>query len=130
MGHNTGSGWCYGGAEVKGPQFVAGQTGPLGIKDPEGRGSYGDWGIGIPVVKDRRYQLIELDPVEDVSPMKGVNPFRTLITLEMAKVIDDAVKAEVTRQMQEWAPDERAIEAAITRLISERTIQLTPRPPR
>jgi hypothetical protein len=110
--------YCFGGAEVKGPQFVAAQSGPLAIKDPETVGSYGDWSIGIAVAKDQRYQIIMLDPIdlgptwnreieEGIAAATGdpINPFRTLATLEAAKMIHDTVKAEVTRQMQEWRPD-------------------------
>jgi hypothetical protein len=131
--------YCFGGAEVKGPQFTAGRSGTVVVQDTLGSYSSG----GIAVAKGVRYQIIEVDPIdlgptwnreieEAVAAATGdpINPFKTLATLEMAMVIDDAVKAEVTRQMQEWAPDERAIEIVVRRLIEGRTIQLTPRSPR
>ena len=53
------------------------------------------------------------------TPMEGLNPFKTLITLEMAKMIDDAVTAE----MSEWAPNEQFIKERVT---AEVTRQLQP----
>jgi hypothetical protein len=103
--------YCPGGAEVKGPQFVAALPGNLQIVGAHGMGH----SSGIAVAKDQRYQIIEVDPIDrDTGLIEGINPFRTLVTLEMAKVIDDAVKVEVTHQMQEWAPDERVIKERVT----------------
>lgn len=87
--------WCYGGAEVKGPQFTAGRSAALVVQDEFG----GYTSTGIAVARDQRYQILTLDPVEDTNPMAGVNPFRTLADLQLAKVIDDAVKDEVKRQL-------------------------------
>jgi hypothetical protein len=90
-GHQPVSGGeiCPGGAEVKGPQFTPPHGGVLVVTE----GAISDWGYhstGVAVAKDQRYQLIEVDPIEN--PMEDVNPFRTL-------VMHDAVKAEVTRQL-------------------------------
>jgi hypothetical protein len=129
----SGQGHCPGGAEVKGPQFTPPWSATLAAhwlnRSDE------TWDLGIAVAKGVRYQIIELDPIdlgpgtreieEAVAAASGqaINPFGTLVTLEYAKVIDDAVKAEVTRQMQEWAPDDQAIQRVVTAEVKR---QLTP----
>jgi hypothetical protein len=117
--------WCPGGAEVKGPQFVAALPGSLQIVGKGGRGH----SSGIALTKGMRYQVIEIDSI-DLDPTWTREIEEGIAALGLAKTIDDAVTAEVTRQMREWAPDERAIEIVVRRLIEGRTIQLTPRSPR
>jgi hypothetical protein len=100
---------------VKGPQFTAGQAGPLVIKDRLVGGSYGDWSIDIAVAKDQRYQLIEIDnpyPVQDLLPVPEKDPelehfrqmlrrpsFLDALAHAMKSVMHDAVRAEITRQL-------------------------------